>query len=53
MQEKETRTKKHSGLKVFFIIVSIILIIFLIGIAVGYNFINSKLNKINYEEIEI
>ena len=52
MQEKETRTKKHSGLKVFFIIVSIILIIFLIGIAVGYNFINSKLNKINYEEID-
>ena len=52
MQEKETRIKKHSGLKVFFIIVSIILIIFLIGIAVGYNFINSKLNKINYEEID-
>ena len=62
MQEKETRTKKHSGLKVFFIIVliikvffiiiSVILIIFLIGIAVGYNFINSKLNKINYEEID-
>ena len=52
MQEKETRTKKHSGLKVFFIIISVILIIFLIGIAVGYNFINSKLNKINYEEID-
>lgn len=52
MQEKETRTKKHSGLKVFFIIVLIILIIFLIGVAVGYNFINSKLNKINYEEID-
>lgn len=52
MQEKETRTKKHSGLKVFFIIISVILIIFLIGVAVGYNFINSKLNKINYEEID-
>ena len=52
MQEKETRIKKHSGLKVFFIIVSIILIIFLFGLAVGYNFINSKLNKINYEEID-
>ncbi len=52
MQEKEIRIKKHSGLKVFFIIISVILIIFLIGIAVGYNFINSKLNKINYEEID-
>lgn len=52
MQEKENRIKKHSRLKMFFIIVSIILIIFLIGIAVGYNFINSKLNKINYEEID-
>ena len=55
MQEKEEenkKIKKHSGLKVFFIIVLIILIIFLIGVAVGYNFINSKLNKINYEEID-
>ena len=51
MQE-ETKIKKHSGLKVFFIFVSIVLILVLVGIAIGYNFINSKLNKINYEDID-
>ena len=51
MQE-ETKIKKHSGLKVFFIFVSIVLILVLTGIAIGYNFINRKLNKINYEDID-
>lgn len=51
-KEENSKTKKHSGLKVFFIFIAIVLIILLIGVAIGYNFINSKLNKIQYENID-
>ena len=51
MQE-ETKIKKHSGLKVFFIFIAIILALLLIAGIIGYNFINRKLNKINYEDID-
>ncbi len=52
MQNKEEKVKKHTGLKVFGIIIAIILILLLIGAGVGYSYINSKLNKINYQEID-
>lgn len=52
MKDKEKKDRKHSGLKVFFIVIAIILILLLIGVVIGYSFINSKLNKINYENID-
>lgn len=52
MEDKEEKQKKHSKLKVFFIILLIIVILFGLGIATGWSFINNKLNKINYEEID-
>lgn len=51
MEKKEKKEKKHSKLKVFFIIIAVILILLLIGVGIGYSFINSKLNKINYDKI--
>ena len=52
MEKKEKKEKKHSKLKVFFIIIAVILILLLIGVGIGYSFINSKLNKINYDKID-
>lgn len=52
MKNKENKTKKHSILKVFLIIILIIVILCGIGAAVGLGFINSKLDKINYENID-
>ena len=52
MEKKEKKEKKHSKLKVFFIIIAVILILLLIGVGIGYSFINSKLNKINYYKID-
>ena len=52
MENKKKKGKKHSKLKVFFIILLIIIILFGVGVAVGLGFLNSKLNKINYEEID-
>lgn len=52
MEKKEKKEKKHSKLKLFFIIIAVILILLLIGVGIGYSFINSKLNKINYDKID-
>lgn len=51
-EEKEEKEKKHPKLKAFFIVIVVILILLLIGAGIGYSFINSKLNKINYEDID-
>ena len=50
-EEKTRKEKKHSGLKVFLTTLLVILILLIIGAGVGYSFINNKLNKINYEDI--
>ena len=52
MKDKENKPKKHSKLKVFLVILLVIVILFGIGAAVGLGFINSKLDKINYENID-
>lgn len=52
MENKEEKTKKHSKLKVFSIILLIIVILFGLGLATGWSFINNKLNKINYDDID-
>lgn len=52
MENKEEKTKKHSKLKVFFIVLLIIVILFGAGLATGWSFINNKLNKINYDDID-
>ena len=45
------KNKKHSGLKIFIGIIVIGVVLAMIGGFIGYTFINSKLNKINYEEV--
>lgn len=52
MEEKEGKTKKHPILKAFFVSIIIVLVILLIGVGVGYYFINDKLSRIDYEEID-
>lgn len=45
------KNKKHSGLKIFIGIIVIGVVLAMIGGFIGYTFINSKLSKINYEEV--
>lgn len=45
--------KKHSGIKIFFLIIAVLLIILLAGLGTGYFFINHKLDKIHYDTIDI
>ena len=45
--EKKSKTKK-----IAIIVVLVIIALFIIGLAVGWGFINGKLNKINYEEVD-
>ena len=52
MENKEKKEKKHPKLKAFIKVIVVILILLLIGVGIGYLFINSKLNKINYDNID-
>lgn len=52
MKEKEEKQKKHSGLKAFLVTILVILMIIIVIFGAGYYFIHSKLNKINYENID-
>lgn len=52
MKEKEEKQKKHSGLKAFLVTILVILMIIIVIFGTGYYFIHSKLNKINYENID-
>ena len=47
-----SENKKHTGFKIFITIAVIGVVLVMLGGFIGYNFINSKLNKINYEEID-
>lgn len=52
MKNKAEKEKKHPKLKAFVKVIVVILILLLIGVGIGYLFINSKLNKINYDNID-
>ena len=53
MENKEKIQKKHSKLKIFFLFILIIVILLLVGVVIGYSFVNSKLDKIQYEDIDV
>ena len=44
--------KKHTGLRIFITIIVIGVVLIMLGGFIGYTFINSKLNKIKYEDID-
>lgn len=44
--------KKSKSKKIVLIVIFVIIALFAIGLAVGWGFINGKLNKINYEEVD-
>ena len=48
---KMNENKKHKGIKIFVTILIIGVILAMIGGFIGYTFINNKLNKIKYEEV--
>ena len=49
---KMNENKKHKGIKIFVTILIIGVILAMIGGFIGYTFINNKLNKIKYEDID-
>ena len=50
-RNKEEKTKKHKKLKIFGIVIAIILIIVIVLVALAYGFLNSKLGKLQIEQI--
>ena len=50
-RNKEEKNKKHKKLKIFGIVIAIILIIVIVLVALVYGFLNSKLGKLQIEQI--